>query len=297
MAYSEDHIALAAEYALGTLDADERAQVETMMAVDEDFAAMVAGVGVQARRAEPDGRCGRAAAGSVGSDQDGDRTPKPSRSRHVADPAPSPPDCAAADCGRGRAFRESDCRTRRPQRVDRAQTRNPPSLVRRARRWRNVAAAMTALAAVLVAMIAVQVYKPDLLPAPLRPKPRHPGGRGQDRRRRRVGRAISSRVLQKDGDSPAFILTVDAADQEFHGSPASAPRPNPARAIELWIVSDRLQRPRSLGVIGGSEFTAARCWRPTTPTRQQGDLRGHGRARGRLADRGGDRRRSCSPAS
>src|SRR5450756_2560489 len=41
MDYSEDHIALAAEYALGTLDADERAQVETMMAVDADFTAMV----------------------------------------------------------------------------------------------------------------------------------------------------------------------------------------------------------------------------------------------------------------
>src|SRR5215203_2097369 len=41
MAYSEDHIALAAEYALGTLDADERAQVETMMAVDAEFTAIV----------------------------------------------------------------------------------------------------------------------------------------------------------------------------------------------------------------------------------------------------------------
>jgi anti-sigma-K factor RskA len=41
MEYSEDHIALAAEYALGTLDADERAQVETMMAVDKDFTAIV----------------------------------------------------------------------------------------------------------------------------------------------------------------------------------------------------------------------------------------------------------------
>src|SRR5580658_9129593 len=41
MAYSEDHIVLAAEYALGTLDADERAQVETMMAVDADFTAIV----------------------------------------------------------------------------------------------------------------------------------------------------------------------------------------------------------------------------------------------------------------
>ena len=41
MAYSEDHIARAAEYALGTLDAEERAQVETMMSVDTDFTAMV----------------------------------------------------------------------------------------------------------------------------------------------------------------------------------------------------------------------------------------------------------------
>src|SRR4051794_39946784 len=41
MAPSGDHIALAAEYALGTLDADERTQVETMMAVDDDFTAVV----------------------------------------------------------------------------------------------------------------------------------------------------------------------------------------------------------------------------------------------------------------
>src|SRR5580704_17076272 len=41
MAYSEDHIALAAEYALGTLSADERAQVETMMSTDPDFTAVV----------------------------------------------------------------------------------------------------------------------------------------------------------------------------------------------------------------------------------------------------------------
>src|ERR1700743_1215998 len=41
MAYSEDHIALAAAYARGTLDAGERAQVESMMSVDKDFTAMV----------------------------------------------------------------------------------------------------------------------------------------------------------------------------------------------------------------------------------------------------------------
>src|SRR6201999_3220108 len=41
MEYSEDHIALAAEYALGTLDADERAQVETMMGADPEFTTVV----------------------------------------------------------------------------------------------------------------------------------------------------------------------------------------------------------------------------------------------------------------
>ena len=40
MAYSEDQIALAAEYALGTLDAEERLQAETMMSADKEFAAM-----------------------------------------------------------------------------------------------------------------------------------------------------------------------------------------------------------------------------------------------------------------
>ena len=41
MEYSEDHIALAAEFALGTLDPDERAQVEILMATDNEFAAIV----------------------------------------------------------------------------------------------------------------------------------------------------------------------------------------------------------------------------------------------------------------
>ena len=41
MDVNEDRIALAAEYALGTLDADERTQVETMMGADKEFAAIV----------------------------------------------------------------------------------------------------------------------------------------------------------------------------------------------------------------------------------------------------------------
>jgi anti-sigma-K factor RskA len=63
-------------------------------------------------------------------------------------------------------------------------------------------------------------------------------------------------VLQKEGGSPAFILTVDGATKNFTvrkvGAAAEA-----GRSFELWLISDKLQRPRSLGVIGGSDFTAA----------------------------------------
>ena len=41
MSYDEDHIAMAAEYVLGTLDGEERAQVEMMMSADPEFKLVV----------------------------------------------------------------------------------------------------------------------------------------------------------------------------------------------------------------------------------------------------------------
>jgi len=61
-------------------------------------------------------------------------------------------------------------------------------------------------------------------------------------------------VLQKDGNSPAFILTVDAGKQTFTVRRVAA-APEPGKSYELWIVSDKLQKPRSLGVIGNRDFT------------------------------------------
>jgi anti-sigma-K factor RskA len=107
---------------------------------------------------------------------------------------------------------------------------------------------------VLVAMIAVQVYQPDLLPDGLRPKPRTqvvevktpvaPVPSGQ-----------YVAVLQKDGGSPAFILTVDGATKNFTVRKIDA-APEPGKSYELWLISDKLPQPRSLGVIGGGDFTA-----------------------------------------
>src|SRR5882724_7890735 len=145
MDYSEDHIALAAEYALGTLDADERAQVETMMSADKDFTAMVQAwehkLGVLNQMV-----------GSV--------EPRPElwdkirNAAGLSDPQaplvlPDAPSPVASEVVEPAAAIDSS---------------NVVRLSSQARRWRNIATLTTAIAAALVAMIAVGVYQPELLP-------------------------------------------------------------------------------------------------------------------------------------
>jgi anti-sigma-K factor RskA len=62
-------------------------------------------------------------------------------------------------------------------------------------------------------------------------------------------------VLQKEGGSPAFILTVEGATKNFWLRRVGASA-EPGKSFELWLISDKLQRPRSLGVIGNGDFTA-----------------------------------------
>jgi anti-sigma-K factor RskA len=236
MAYSEDHIALAAEYALGTLDADERAQVETMMSVDKGFTAMVQAwehklgalnqmVGLIEPRPEVWDRIRTAVGHSA-----------PQEPLVLPQPPPVAPEIS--------------------QPAVAADDSNVIRLSAKVRRWRNIATLSTAIAAALVAMIAVQAYRPELLPEGIRPKPRtqvvevkSPVAPAPAPSAQYVA------VLQKEGGSPAFILTVDGATKNFTvrkvGAAAEA-----GKSFELWLISDKLQRPRSLGVIGGSDFTA-----------------------------------------
>jgi anti-sigma-K factor RskA len=236
MAYSEDHIALAAEYALGTLDADERAQVETMMSVDKDFTAMVHAweqkLGVlnqMVGAVEPQPEVWDRIKAAVGHSEP--------QAPLVLPAAPPPEAAPAAEVAAAV--------------VD---TSNVIQLSAQARRWRNIATLTTAIAAALVAMISVQVYRPDLLPEGIRPKPRTQVVEVKTP----VTPAPSAQyvaVLQKDGGSPAFILTVDGATKNFTVRKIDA-TPEPGKSFELWLISDKLPRPRSLGVIGGSDFTA-----------------------------------------
>src|SRR5258708_1894286 len=236
-AYSEDHIALAAEYALGTLDADERAQVETMMSVDKDFLAMVEAwqyrlgvfnqmVGSVEPRPEVWGKI-KTAVGQA----------EPQAALLLPEAPPAVVASAVVEA---------------PTLAD---TSNVIRFAKQARRWRNVATFTTAIAAALVAMIAVAAYQPDLLPDGLRPKPRTQVVEVKTPATPAPPSAQYVAVLQSQGGAPAFILTVDGATKNFT-VPQVGASAAPGKSFELWLISDRLPRPRSLGVIGGSDFTA-----------------------------------------
>ena len=238
-AYSEDHIALAAEYALGTLDADERAQVEAMTAADKDFAAIVDAwqhrLGVLNQMV-----------GSI-------------------EPPPEVWDRIKSETGLAgpqaplllpeTAPRFAQAVPEVAERVAVPDNSNVISLAAQATRWRYVANFMTGIAAVLIAMIAVGAYRPDLLPDRFRPKPLKQVVEVNTPSAPVAPSAQYVAVLQRDGGSPAFILTVDGATRNFTVRKVGA-APEPAKSFELWLISDRLPRPRSLGVIGDSDFTA-----------------------------------------
>ncbi|HEU0081314.1 MAG TPA: anti-sigma factor, partial [Bradyrhizobium sp.] len=236
MEEGEDQLALAAEYALGTLDADERAQADAMIAADRDFAALVEAwsyrlgalnqmVGSVEPRAEVWDRI-REAAGLSGAQMPlllPEAAPLPPAEPVAAETAPV------------------------------AQTGNVIAFPGAARRWRTIATAMGAIAAVLVALVVTQVARPDLLPESIRAKPRTQVVQIPAPPAPAPAQYVA--VLQKDGGSPAFILTVDGASRNFTVRKVDA-APEPGKSYELWVISDRLGAPRSLGVIGEGDFTA-----------------------------------------
>ncbi len=103
-------------------------------------------------------------------------------------------------------------------------------LTSRLRRWRLAAGFTGALAASLAVFTAVrEVRQPENFVA----------------------------VLQKDAQSPAFILTVDLKAQSFTVRSVAA-EAQPDNSYELWLVSDRFAAPRSLGVVGQGKFDTRR---------------------------------------
>jgi anti-sigma-K factor RskA len=101
------------------------------------------------------------------------------------------------------------------------------AIVQRARRWRNAAAGMTALAASLAGVVVWQDYE----------------------RRQMPTQYVA--VLQADKALPAFLLTVDTKSNMFVISAMKKPD-EPEKSYQLWLVHDDMPEPKSLGVFDDS---------------------------------------------
>lgn len=298
MAYTEDHIALAAEYALGTLDADERAQVATMMAVDHEFAAIVQAwefrLGVLNQMVgtiEPRPIVWENIRREIAQTLSDSRQEPPVLSdappplREFYSPEPSPPESSTTESPPPEPSTTESPTPEPPSPESNSdavpifppqfvpQTHAPDPRVapvtpapvlddtsviyleRRVKRWRNIASAVGALAAALLVTLSLQVFLPDALPGALRPAPRIQTVEVKTPAAPLSAPAQYVALLQGQSGGPAFILTIDGATRNFTVRKVGA-TPEPGKSFELWLISDRLPRPRSLGVIGSGDFTA-----------------------------------------
>jgi anti-sigma-K factor RskA len=263
MAYTEDHIALAAEYALGTLDAGERAQVETMMAVDQEFAGLVqawefrlAVLNQMVGSVEPRPIVWENIKSAIGQTA---ASQEPLALPEAPPPEPEPqqvepeiaPDIAPQFVPQVHAAAPDRHFTQVPIVDD----TNVIYLEGRVKRWRTIASAAGALAAALLVMLSLQVLQPDALPGALRPAPRIQTVEVKTPAPPLAPSSQYVALLQGQSGGPAFILTVDGATKNFTVRKVGA-APEPGKSFELWLISDKLPRPRSLGVIGANDFTA-----------------------------------------
>ena len=139
-------------------------------------------------------------------------------------------------------------------------------LERRVRRWRNLAAAASAVAACLLVVIGVREM--------VRPQ------------------APSSyvAVFQKDDVSPAFLLSVDLETRMLSIRMVAAER-QPGKTYQLWIATEQSGGvPQSLGLIEDRSGHYAHGAHRLRPDRgAEGDLRRQPGAGRRIADRQADR--------
>lgn len=249
MTLDDDHKALAAEYVLGTLDAAEMARAEELVRSDAEFAALV---GDWERRL-----------GELHAMVDPVEPPADlfDQIRVQLPAAAQTPPPAAAESSTLRMteievvadVRPSDGGLPPPQPVDLRAPSQVVVLVNRVRRWREATIALGTLAAALVAVIVTAAIRPDVMPARMRPKPQVV----EVVKTVTVEKPAPSRfvaVLQQDGTSPAFILTVDIASKTITARRVAA-ETQAGKSYELWLVSDKFPAPRSLGLVGADEFT------------------------------------------
>jgi anti-sigma-K factor RskA len=227
----DDRDAQAAEYVLGTLDAQERLQAQALIAADSQFADMVRAwerrlgeLSALIAPVEPPPHTWDRIKAALGA------------SVPVVGPAPVEPTRVVGDRGEVAALR------------------------RRIRWWRGATVAVSAMAAAFPGVVVLQELSPEILPAQLRPKVRV--------RAVEVTKTVEVpvpaprpaqyvAVLQRNAAAPAFLLTFDLDNRVLTVRTVGAEQQR-GKSYELWIIAAKDPTPRSLGVIGTEEFSVRR---------------------------------------
>jgi anti-sigma-K factor RskA len=239
----DDRDGFAAEYVLGTLDAEERAQADALMLVDASFAAAVASwerrlgeLNVLVAPVEPP-------APVWDKIKAGLSTTEQAAILHLPEVPASPMAAARADAPGAEIIQ----------------------MRQRMQRWRGFSAITGLMAACLVGIVLVREYKPDVLPAELRPnRPVQVVTQVVERPVevvREVVREVAAprpaqlvAVFQKDEQSPEFILTVDVEKRTLTVRAVAAQRQTD-RDFQIWIQPRPDVPPESLGLVSAGEFT------------------------------------------
>jgi anti-sigma-K factor RskA len=238
MSMDEDRDGFAAEYVLGTLDVDERAQADALMLVDPVFSATVrqwerrlGELNVLVAPVEPPAPVWeRIQAGLASTGQSG----------HLHLPEVAAP----------------------PMRED-APSAEIIHMTQRMQRWRGLNIVTGLMAACLVGIVLVREYKPDALPPelrPVRPVVERIVERPVEVVKEVVREVPSSRpaqfvaVFQKDEQAPAFLLSIDIDKRMVTVRQVAAER-MADKTYQLWIAAQPGVAPRSLGLITNDEFT------------------------------------------
>jgi len=242
MSMDEDRDGFAAEYVLGTLDVDERAQADALMLVDPVFAGVVrqwerrlGELNVLVAPVEP---------------------PEPLWERIKA---------RIAEAGPGEPMRLPEV-VAAP--VATASGAEIVDLTKRLRRWRTFTGLTTALAACLVAVVVARDLRPDLMPAQLRPQQQIVERVVEKEVVREMPSARPAQfvaVFQKDEQSPSFVMSVDIDKRVVTVRQVAAER-LADKSYQLWIATQPGAAPQSLGVLGTDDFTVKATLAAYDPT-------------------------------
>ena len=265
MTSDEDKNVLAAEYVLGTLDADDRANVQMLLAIDPAFAASVAGwerrfgeLHALVSPIDPPQETWEWIKARIASVPQNGQVWLPSAEEAAARaPIETAPSDAAANPPPAQSVAQEVAALASEQTTGEVVALAP--MARKVRRWRNAAVGVTALAATLAAVVVTRELRPDALPPALRPRPyvvEKPVEVVREVPSARMAEFVA--VFQKDDASPQFLLTVDVEKRTLSVRKVGAEQ-QANRSYELWILPVGATAPRSLGVLAEQDFTVRRA--------------------------------------